>query len=704
MVGGALLVALLLVLSGCGEEASRPLLVSVVGLPADTAALRVGAVLQGRAATQVHEIRRSLNLFGLRLPEGSRGQLQVQLDALRADRCVIGRGFGELTLPAQLSSQLEVTMRSLSHPLCLCSATGWCWERPLPQGNHLRAVFAVSPTSAWAVGDHGTVLHFDGTSWRSLPSGTTAHLYAVWGSSPDHVWAVGERGTVLRWNGTGWVVVNHRMTVDLHAVWGFAGGEVWVAGAEGVVARVVGTSAVVPESVGTRRRLRALWGASPEHLWVAGEEGFVRVRTGGRWYTPAGARTDRDLYGLSGYAPRSLWAVGEEGTILHFVDGEARLESIAQPVTLTAVWVAGPSSGVRGEPPEVWAVGAPTGFATGVLFRRERSRWQEHPVAELEALHVPTAMHGSSAEDVWVVGHYGTILRWHRGQEQVHGARSTTLVIRSLWGSGPQDVWAVGEHEGLPDLRGALLRYDGSGWHEAGAGRPLVPLAVHGTAADDVWVVGRGGAVQHFDGTTWRPQDVSRLTRADLQGAWCGGGQVWIVGNQGTVLRREAGAFVRIETDPRYDLSSVWGTTAGGGPPQVWIGGSDSLGHGLLLRAEGDALRRVSLGVFPKVLAIAGTGPSNVWVAVAKSPLLHHDGQRFRWVETGTTRSLVGLWFFGPQEGWAVGEQGRLLFWNGTTWARLISGTNNDLSAIWGTSPTNLWAAGYGGTILRQRL
>ena len=45
---------------------------------------------------------------------------------------------------------------------------------------------------------------------------------------------------------------------------------------------------------------------------------------------------------------------------------------------------------------------------------------------------------------------------------------------------------------------------------------PRTPLAIHGTADDNVWVVGTSGMVQRFDGTQWLPIDVSACTTLDL--------------------------------------------------------------------------------------------------------------------------------------------------------------------------------------------
>jgi hypothetical protein len=49
-----------------------------------------------------------------------------------------------------------------------CSTGGWCWSHPLPQGNTL-----FGGSGRWAVGDNGTILHFNGVGWSSVPSGTT---------------------------------------------------------------------------------------------------------------------------------------------------------------------------------------------------------------------------------------------------------------------------------------------------------------------------------------------------------------------------------------------------------------------------------------------------------------------------------------------------------------------------------------------------
>ena len=49
----------------------------------------------------------------------------------------------------------------------------------------------------WAVGELGTILHWNGAGWSSVSSETMNSLYGVWGSTAGDVWTVGGSGTVL---------------------------------------------------------------------------------------------------------------------------------------------------------------------------------------------------------------------------------------------------------------------------------------------------------------------------------------------------------------------------------------------------------------------------------------------------------------------------------------------------------------------------
>ena len=67
----------------------------------------------------------------------------------------------------------------------------------------LREVWASAADDAWAVGDGGTVVRWDGATWTPITLVTDADLYAIWGTGSDEIWAVGYPtsggGVVLRY-------------------------------------------------------------------------------------------------------------------------------------------------------------------------------------------------------------------------------------------------------------------------------------------------------------------------------------------------------------------------------------------------------------------------------------------------------------------------------------------------------------------------
>jgi hypothetical protein len=94
--------------------------------------------------------------------------------------------------------------------------------------------------SMWSVGDSGTIVHWDDTSWSTVPSGTTLDLEGVWANGADDVWAVGghatgsDSGTILHFDGTKWSQSYHSDST-LRAVWGTAPDDVWAVGDDLVV-------------------------------------------------------------------------------------------------------------------------------------------------------------------------------------------------------------------------------------------------------------------------------------------------------------------------------------------------------------------------------------------------------------------------------------------------------------------------------------
>ena len=65
---------------------------------------------------------------------------------------------------------------------------------PLPK---LDSVWGSSGNDVFAVGNDGTILHYDGSDWSLMSSGTTVEICNVWGNTGSDVFAVGFSGTIL---------------------------------------------------------------------------------------------------------------------------------------------------------------------------------------------------------------------------------------------------------------------------------------------------------------------------------------------------------------------------------------------------------------------------------------------------------------------------------------------------------------------------
>jgi hypothetical protein len=101
--------------------------------------------------------------------------------------------------------------------------------------NSLEGVWGSSGSDVFAVGDNGTILHYDGSTWSPMASGTTNNLFGVWGSSETNVFAVGSNGTILHYNGSTWSSMKSGTTNRLEGVWGSSGTDVFAVGEYGSI-------------------------------------------------------------------------------------------------------------------------------------------------------------------------------------------------------------------------------------------------------------------------------------------------------------------------------------------------------------------------------------------------------------------------------------------------------------------------------------
>jgi hypothetical protein len=185
----------------------------------------------------------------------------------------------------------------------------------------LAGVFGNTPTDMWAVGDVGTVVHYDGQATTAVPGGTSARLQDVWGTGPSDIWAVGSAGTVVHFDGHAFTTVAVGTTVDLDAVFTARPNDVWVGGASGTLLHGDGTSfsPVTVPGLDPTTAILDLHGIAADDIWLCGGQSPVNQQLGyvahfdGHAWSPVDVLTVPGFFSQSveriwELAPNDVWA------------------------------------------------------------------------------------------------------------------------------------------------------------------------------------------------------------------------------------------------------------------------------------------------------------------------------------------------------------------------------------------------------------
>ena len=149
-------------------------------------------------------------------------------------------------------------------------------DLPRSRDGELPSLFKVwgrSASDVWAVGGHGTILHYDGDAWRVIPSGTRAPLFTVHGDD-DRVVIVGgdAAGVVLEGGPEGFVDVTPADAPLLQGVVVDGQGRAWVSGQNGAIFRQDRRrwTSVDPGLGLFPQSLHAMWADEDGGVWAVG--------------------------------------------------------------------------------------------------------------------------------------------------------------------------------------------------------------------------------------------------------------------------------------------------------------------------------------------------------------------------------------------------------------------------------------------------
>lgn len=212
--------------------------------------------------------------------------------------------------------------------------------------------------------------------------------------------------------------------------------------------------------------------------------------------------------------------------------------------------------------------------------------------------------------------------------------------LRAVWSAAPNDVWAVGDG-------GVVLHYDGANYRGENIDTTQDLLAIHGSAANDVWAVGKGSKLLHYDGEHWNVQDLGSLIDAS--------------GGAGTGV--------------------LYGVFAAA-PDAVWAVGHTGVGA-LIIHYDGSSWSSQPLAMAtPQPLrAIWGFGTDKLWAVGDAGAIRSFDGAQWNADKSPTGAALSSVHGLAAHDVWAVGE-GIAVHWNGTTWSNANQGLSGTLYAL----------------------
>ena len=455
---------------------------------------------------------------------------------------------------------------------------------------------------AWAVGDNGLILHFDGQNWQQEKSPTQINLRAVLCTTDNKVYAAGAEGTVLMRDAQGlWISLDCPLSSGFHALLMMDDGSLLLGGGRYFVDQGGFRGEMVLYKDGAFKalnfdqampRLRALK-AYKDGVLIVGDQGhlyylnnwridklesnsrhdlmdiivlstgealvvgdFGTIMTAAEDFTQALAPppqaaeaspwqamtspTDRQLWHITEGPDGSCYTCGEEGTVLRLIKDADQWEQLPTPSDLTVhcLWDSGAGLFAAGQ--------------LGRIFRFDGEKWTLHFDLHLDITIL--AMWGSGPNSIYAVGDEGLVLHFN-GLNWQRMPSGTKSALYSLWAWDDERMLAPGDF-------GLMLRYNGKEWTEFNVGSENFLYGVWGDSLSNIYAVGLSGTLAHFNGQRW--QQMATRLRADLL-AISGSKQagVFIVGTHGSVMRLQDDQWLTEESGTEVGLRSVCATQAG---------------------------------------------------------------------------------------------------------------------------------------------
>lgn len=231
------------------------------------------------------------------------------------------------------------------------------------------------------------------------------------------------------------------------------------------------------------------------------------------------------------------------------------------------------------------------------------------------------------------------------------------------------NMWLVGDG-------GLILHFDGTEWLSVDAGLTKDLNDIYFVDADNGFIVGEDGTFLMFDGTIWTAVDPGET--ADLRGvAFIDASNGYLVGDDGLILKYTSGTFtVEVATDESGgDISDDLYDIAVLDASNYWACGKGKT----IINYDGSSWNGGDVGTRDH-FAIWFNNANDGWVSSKSGRIQQYNGSE--WVQHETiNKDLYGISFDGST-GYAVGKSGTMFVYDGS-WTQITSGTSENLLTIY---------------------
>lgn len=279
------------------------------------------------------------------------------------------------------------------------------------------------------------------------------------------------------------------------------------------------------------------------------------------------------------------------------------------------------------------------------------------------------------------VGQSGTVLKCQTNSTPacVPIPSGTTNTLRKIYAGT-----AIGDN-------GTILSCSSTACTSAPSGTTKHLYGYYWSRDTDSWIVGQDGTILRKPvGGSWVTSPSP--TQATLYSISLNG--EWAAGANGTILRRNGSQWSLVDsgtTKTLYNISNTqWSWQR---IDDVWAFGAE----GTILKWDGvrwtqQQQDRGDPTQGKQLRVIGGSGVNDVWV-LGDGGVLRWDGMRWSQVELPRPASLKAVWASAPDDVWLVGSE--IFHWNGISFDIWPLPANcTDLQAIWGADRNNVWVFG----------